>query len=212
MGVRMDLAAVVYGITPNAGWPAGAASELWVCAPSRSNIHRKGRDQKDVDGVAGQRIGNAGVYHELRNLDEGDIRDDEGGRNFLSRSANVMVTLLSDTAASMTGCRMKTELDENKDFQPDHVTTAHSISIHHEASASDLCQELVQAGMMVHCPESTEWCAPAHFVPKLNGKVWREVVLATLSFMLKGANLVPLGHALDRITVLVPPELGKASG
>jgi hypothetical protein len=82
-----------------------------------------------------------------------------------------MVTSLGDAAGSMTGGPMRIELDKNKDFKPYHVTTARTIPIHHEAPASDLCRELVWAGMMVRCPESTKWCAPAHFVLKLNGKV-----------------------------------------
>lgn len=70
-------------------------------------------------------------------------------RRFLIQSSDVMVSSLGEAAGSMKG------------FGP----------VHYEEPSKTLCRELVKAKMMIRCPENTDWCAPAHFVPKAGGKV-----------------------------------------
>jgi hypothetical protein len=82
----------------------------------------------------------------------------------------VLGSSLGDAAGKMFGGPMKIEL--NKDvIKPCHVTTARAIPHHYQEQALKLNAELETAHMMVREPDPTEWCSPAHYVPKPNGKV-----------------------------------------
>lgn len=84
------------------------------------------------------------IENAIKRIDQKAETDVKRIRQFLCESSDVMVSSLGEAAGSMTG------------FGP----------IHYEEPSNTLCRELVRAKMMVRCPENTEWCAPAHFVPK----------------------------------------------
>ena len=65
---------------------------------------------------------------------------------------------------------------KNKVFKPCHVTTARQVPIHFRTAANKLVQELVDSKVMTRELGPTDWCSPAHFVPKPGGKKVRLVI------------------------------------
>ena len=81
----------------------------------------------------------------------------------------VLGTTLGDAAGKLEGGPMNIEMKaENKDFKPCHVTTARQVPIHFKEPAAKLVSELVKSKVMRRELGPTEWCLPAHFVPKPN--------------------------------------------
>ena len=89
----------------------------------------------------------------------------------------VLGSTLGDAAGKLCeGGKMNIELKDNKnDFnqyiRPCHVTTARAVPLHYKEPAANLVKELIDSKVMIREPNPTEWCSPAHFVPKPSGKV-----------------------------------------
>ena len=85
--------------------------------------------------------------------------------------SDIMGVTLGDTAGNMKGEPMSVRLKDDPSVKPLRVTTARQIPIHMKQKADELIDELLRAGVIVKESEPTDWVAPAHFVPKKNGKV-----------------------------------------
>ena len=61
---------------------------------------------------------------------------------------------------------MKIDLMENVDIQPSYISSPRPVPLHHRESADKVIKKLIDSGVIEPVTWPTEWCSPAHFVPK----------------------------------------------
>jgi hypothetical protein len=83
--------------------------------------------------------------------------------------ADVLGTTLDEAAGSMKGPKMTIRLKEER-VKPLSITTARQIPLHLNKMAEKLVAELIKSKVLVAETGPTEWCSPAHFVPKPGGQ------------------------------------------
>ena len=84
---------------------------------------------------------------------------------------DVLGTTLSEANNAMTGQPVVIPQFPNHRVRPLKRYTTKAVPIHMQDAARKLVKELQEAGIIVPVSQPTEWCSPAHFVPKPNGKV-----------------------------------------
>jgi Reverse transcriptase (RNA-dependent DNA polymerase). len=75
----------------------------------------------------------------------------------------------------MKGPKMHIHLRSDSKVRPLSVATARPVPKHFEGMATKLISELMTSGVLVPETGPTEWCSPAHFVPKPGGQQLRLV-------------------------------------
>ena len=78
--------------------------------------------------------------------------------------------MFSDTLDGKTMCaqRMKIHLKDNS--VPYRVSAPRPIPLRFQEPAASEIMKHIASGIIVPCDEPTDWCSPAFFVPKGDGK------------------------------------------
>ncbi|XP_059088730.1 uncharacterized protein LOC131884853 [Tigriopus californicus] len=89
--------------------------------------------------------------------------------------ADVLGTTLDEAAGVMKGPKIHIHLRPDLKVRPLSVAMARPVPKHFEGMATKLISELITSGVLVPETGPTEWCSPAHFVPKPGGQKLRLV-------------------------------------
>ena len=61
---------------------------------------------------------------------------------------------------------MKIDLVENVKIEPSYIASPRPVPLHHRESADKVIRKLIESDVIEPVSWPTEWCSPAHFVPK----------------------------------------------
>ena len=88
---------------------------------------------------------------------------------------DVLCDTLDEACGVMKGKPMKITLKDNVPIKPLNVKTTRPVPVHFKEKADKLIDELLDSGVIKPVSGPSEWCSPAHFVPKGDGKKLRLV-------------------------------------
>ena len=90
----------------------------------------------------------------------------------IESAKNLLLSSYTDTLTdSLNGsvikdAVMKIDLVENVEIQPFYISSPRPVPLHHRESADKVIKKLIESDVIEPVTWPTEWCSPAHFVPK----------------------------------------------
>ena len=95
------------------------------------------------------------------------------GADVRSRAAAEFPDVLKDALneTPMAGEPMRIHLRDDVEIKPRRHTKPRAVPLHQKEAAEAVIQELLAKKVIVKVNEPTDWCSPAFYVPKANGKL-----------------------------------------
>ena len=142
----------------------------------------------------------------VKNVKVINLKKNETAESLKDKLCKMFKSTISDelSAKPMNAPPMKIYLHKDN-YRPVRTTTARSVPKRFEAPAKRAVQDLIKKGVITTVSSPTEWCSPAFFVPKSDGKSVRMVTDFTKLNLHVDRPVHPFPSSAE-IVQAVPPE------